>query len=74
MSFLIELTDPHRTLTFETDVELPILHALVQSVSSQLELLTAAVPLTAGVASPSFTFSVASDFYGSSRIIREDEP
>jgi hypothetical protein len=26
----------------------------------------------AGVASPSFTFSVASDFYGSSRVIREE--
>jgi hypothetical protein len=46
MSFLIELKDPHRTLTFETDTELPILHTLVQSVSVQLELLRAAVPLT----------------------------
>jgi len=27
-----------------------------------------------GMASPSFTFSVALDIYGSTRVIREDEP
>jgi len=45
MSFLVTLTDPHRTLVFETDQELPILDPLVQRVSSQLHDLNIATAL-----------------------------